>query len=68
MTKNNSFVGMNLGYDNNQIALISNTKFLGIVIDNSLSWKLHIEHIMPKLSAACYAIKSVKSYISLQTL
>ena len=68
MTKNNCFVGMSLGYDNKQIALISNTKFLGIVIDNSLSKKVHIEHILPKLSAACYAFKSVESYISLQTL
>jgi hypothetical protein len=59
---------MNLSDDNKQIAHISNTKFLGIVVDNSLSWKLHIVHIIPKLSAACYAIKSVKSYMSLQTL
>jgi len=59
---------MNLGYDNKQIAHISNTKFLRIVINNSLSWKLHVEQFIPKLNAACYAIKSFKSYKTLQTL
>jgi len=68
ITTDNSFVGVDLGCDSKQIAHISNTKFLVIVINNSLFWKLHIEHIIPKLNAACYAIKSVKSYISLQTL
>ena len=63
ITKDNSFVGLNLDYDDKQIAHISNTKFLEIVIDNSLSWKLHIEHIIPKLNAAWYAVKSVKSYM-----
>jgi hypothetical protein len=29
------------------------TKFLGIHVDSTLSWKIHIEQIIPKLSAAC---------------
>jgi hypothetical protein len=53
---------------NKQTVHVSNTIFLGIVIDNSLSWKLHIEEIVPKLSAACYAIRSVKPYISPETM
>jgi hypothetical protein len=59
---------MNHGYDNKQIAHISNTEFLGIIIDNSLSWKLHIEQIIPKLSAACYAFRYAKPLTSHETL
>ena len=32
------------------------------------SWKIHIEQITDKLSAACYAMRSVKPFMSHQTL
>jgi len=39
--------------------------FLGIyVVDNTLSWKYHAEQITHKLSAACYTVRSVKSFMS----
>jgi len=40
---------MNLCYENKQSADIFNTKFLGKVINNSLSSKLYILQIIPKL-------------------
>jgi len=63
ITKNNYFVDLKLGYSNKQIDHICNTELLGIVIDDSLSWKLHTEQIIPKLSAVCYAVRSFKPYI-----
>jgi len=45
-----------------------NTKFLGLDIDSSLSWKNHIDQMMIKLSTACYAIRYVKHFISQDTL
>ena len=36
-----------------------NTKFLDIQTDNHLNWKNHTEQIIPKLSAACYAVRSI---------
>jgi len=68
ITKEIILLTINLGYSNNQIAHIASTELLGIVIKNSLSWKLHIEQITSKLSAACYAIRSVKQHISRDTL
>ena len=35
------------------------TKFLGLETDNHLKWNIHIEQMIPKLSAPCYAIRSV---------
>jgi hypothetical protein len=33
-----------------------------------MSWKYHIEHISSKLSAACFIIRSLKPYTSINTL
>jgi hypothetical protein len=39
-------------------------KFLGITVDNTLSWKQHIDTITPKLNKACYIIRRSKLYLS----
>ena len=36
--------------------------------DSTLSWKIHIEQIIYRLSAACYAVRSVKPFMSQHTL
>jgi hypothetical protein len=35
---------------------IISTKLLGLQSDNHLNWKSHINHILPKLSTACFAV------------
>jgi len=47
---------------------INSTKFLGLIIDNSLSWKDHITAITSKLNKACYAIRLLKSFLTMNTL
>jgi hypothetical protein len=39
-----------------------------LTLDNSLSWKKHIEAIVPKLSAATFAMRKVQSFLSLDSL
>jgi hypothetical protein len=36
-----------------------NTKFLGLQIGNHLNWKNRIDLLVPKLSGACYAVRSM---------
>ena len=55
-------------YDDKHICTAIETKFLGLVINNNLSWKRHSECIKSKLSSACYAMQSVKPHVSLNTL
>jgi hypothetical protein len=43
-------------------------KFLGIKIDNTLSWKSHMDVIVPKLSAAYFAIRMFKPFTALGIL
>jgi hypothetical protein len=35
-----------------------NTKLLGLQIDNHLNLKNHVDQTIPKLSGACYAVRS----------
>lgn len=43
-----------------QIENVCETKFLGVIIDNKLSWKSHIRHIKTKVSKSLYIINKVK--------
>jgi hypothetical protein len=44
------------------------TPFLGIHLDNHLNWKDHIDQIIPKLNAACYAVRQMYHFVNQNTL
>ena len=50
------------------ISATNTTNFLGLSLDSSLSWKIHIEHLSSKLNSACYLIRSLRSVISRKNL
>ena len=52
----------------NCIKSSSNTKFLGLTINDSLSWKAHIDQMMSKLNAAFFVIRMIQAKMSLETL
>jgi len=62
--KKTETVSMQIMYEDKQIHTAIETKFLGLVINNTFSWKTHIECIKSKLSFVCYAMQSVKPFIS----
>jgi len=47
---------------------INSTEFLGLIIDNSLAWKDHIAALTSELNKACYAIRSIKPFFSVNIL
>jgi len=47
---------------------VNDLNFLGLIINNTLSWKTHIDKILPKLSSACFAMRAVKPFMSPQML
>lgn len=59
---------MNVDYGNKSVTNITNTKFCVIIIDNALSWKSHIDQIIPTLNAACYEIRVVKPFMPQDSL
>jgi hypothetical protein len=68
VTKTSSLIDLHVICKNKEIANACNTKFLGLTLDNTLSWKNHIDAIMPKLSSACFAVRAVKPFLSQEAL
>ena len=55
----------------NDLALVENTKYLGVQVDNSLDWKEHIKRVSTKVSRAVGLLKYAKRFLpqnSLNTL
>jgi hypothetical protein len=55
-------------YNDNLIDEIKSTKFIGMCIDGNMNWKNHIEQILPKLSVACFSIRSLIHTLNPDTL
>jgi hypothetical protein len=53
---------------NTIITNINSTRFLGLIIDSTLSWKDHIVELRSKLNKACYTIRVIKPFMSLDVL
>jgi hypothetical protein len=68
MTKNTSVNEISIGYNNMFISNTSNTKLLGLVITDSLSWSDHITQLTPKLCKACYVLRCIRLFMSQETL
>jgi hypothetical protein len=67
-TKNQKNFETSIALDGKFITKANHITFLGLTIDNSMSWKTHVDAILPKLSSACFAIRAVKPHVSHQTL
>jgi hypothetical protein len=55
VTKTSSLIDLYVNCKNKEIANTSNTKFLGLTLDNTF---------VPKLSSACFAVRDVKPFLS----
>jgi hypothetical protein len=49
-----------LQHGNKFIGNLSGTKFLGLCLNNTMNWIVHIDHLIPKLSSACCAIGTLE--------
>jgi len=64
ITNNSSDTPLCTGYKEKHTEEMVDTKFLGLQIDNHLSWKNHIQ----QSRGACYAIKSMAHIKNINTL
>jgi hypothetical protein len=67
LTKNSHEIDIQVSYDNNKIDDTHNIKFLGLIVDTSLSWK-NIDQLVCELNTSCYLIRSIKPFLSLEIL
>jgi hypothetical protein len=59
-TKNTVSTNTILACNNIVISDVSYIKFPGLIIDDALSWNLHIDKAMKKVTSVCYMIRAVK--------
>jgi hypothetical protein len=57
-----------VNYEQISLTNVTETKFLGFIIDDTLTWKQHIEYLKKKNSLACFALKNIKDTVSLDAL
>jgi len=68
LTKNTNATKLHLIYNNIHISNTEHSKFWGLMINTGLSWKSHIDLLIPKLNTATYVIRSLKQLLNLETL
>jgi hypothetical protein len=68
VNKNSSSINLNVVHRNKKVANTCTTKFLGLTPENTLSWKTLIDTILPKLSSATFVIRTVKPFLSQDSL
>ena len=65
LSKKNTF---NLTNNNNVISQSNTVKYQGVILDNNLTWKPHIDKIGEKLSKSCSMVFKLHHYVPLSTL
>ena len=67
-TKNYYNVNTQNKYDQECITSASEITFLRLTIDDTLSWKQHIEQIFNKMCTACYALRKIKHIVPMENM
>ena len=67
-TKKHNEIQLQIISSNSIITNINSTNYLGLIIDGTLLWKEHINELTSKLNKACYAVRAIKPFMSLDVL
>jgi len=59
---------MQVSFGSRKIATVQSLTFLVLIIDTTLTWKHHIGELTSRLNKACYAIKSIRLFMSIDVL
>ena len=62
------FSNLNLSVNGNTLSREESCKFLGIYIDESLSWKKHFKYIHSRISRSLFAMKQSKVFLPKESL
>jgi hypothetical protein len=66
-TKNYYQVKTKVKYEHKNISNSTETKFLGLIIDETLSWNQLIDQMVTKLCSACYALRNLNHIVPQST-
>ena len=68
LTKTDYEINMQVSFNNRKIVNDQSLKFLGLTLDTTLTWKHHISELTTRLNKACYAIRAIKPFMTLDVL
>jgi len=59
---------MNININNHIISKVDNVKYLGVALDNKLSWNSRIAQVKKQISKACGALSRLRHYLPINPL
>ena len=59
---------LHIEFNGQQIEEVNETKFLGVILDNGLTWKPHIQHVRNKVSRGTGILKKLRPYVNNDTI
>ena len=65
---NTQHINLNLFIRNNKIERVSSLKFLGVYIDEYLSWCPHMKYLLSKLRGCLGATRRIRSFLNQKSL
>uniref|UniRef100_A0A1B6LTV8 Reverse transcriptase domain-containing protein n=1 Tax=Graphocephala atropunctata TaxID=36148 RepID=A0A1B6LTV8_9HEMI len=65
---NNNIIPLHIHLDGTKIEEVSETKFLGLVVDNNLSWDQHVDYVAKKVSSGLFALYKLAKFCTVDTL
>jgi len=57
-----------IDYEENHILNTNSTSFLGLILDDALSWKPHINQLCSKLRSVCYILRTLTPFLTQQNM
>lgn len=66
--QNRNKIEPNIMFESESILQVNNTNFLGLCIDENLSWDLHIEKLQRKINSGIFAIRRMSYFCSIDAL
>ena len=61
-------IDFNIDIEGEIIPLVKHTKFLGVYLDNELSWQVHINHVLDKIQANKHLLSLGRNLLDSLTL
>ena len=68
LTKQKSSWHFDIRIGKTNIGQVNEIKYLGVIFNDKLSWKSHIQHVCSKLSNGSWALLKLRNYVDSTTL
>ena len=65
VTAKKNLINMNILIGKHEIEQVSQLKYLGVIINNNLSWKAHILYQSSKLFSGSWALLILRAYVNI---